>query len=491
MKNLYTTLFFVLYSISFSNAQWFLQNSGTTKTLHSIYFSTPEIGWAVGDSGTVLETTDGGYNWIHKNINELVSFFSISFVDINNGWIAGNGFNVGTGVIYKTTNGGVSWQQKTIGVSTDIYSIFFLNSNYGWAAGDFAILRTTDGGETWNSQSVFFFNSIYFIDQNLGWVVGETGQIKKTTNSGLSWVNLGIDLEDFSCVKFYNSDVGWVSGREGRVWKTTNGGINWSLQIQNLNQSFYSIDLVNENTVWLSSDSGVVYYSLNSGADWQIQQTTIDENLFSIFFINNNTGWVVGEKGRILKTINSGLPVELLSFKSSVENQSVRLNWITATEVNNAGFEVERKRNENWQVIGYVQGNGSTTEPKLYSFIDEDLLLGSYQYRLKQLDYNGTFEYSNIIEVEIDLPTGYTLSQNFPNPFNPNTKIRWGVPTNGYQSLIVYDILGNIVEKLVDEFRNAGQYEIGFSSSNLASGIYYYRLTSGEFIETRKMLLMK
>jgi hypothetical protein len=190
------------------------------------------------------------------------------------------------------------------------------------------------------------------------------------------------------------------------------------------------------------------------------------------------------------------LPVELLSFSSSVVDNDVALNWITATEMNNSGFQIERRetkneRSEEWETITFVNGNGTKTEPQTYFYKDEKLSAGKYQYRLKQIDFDGTIEYSNIVEAEILPPVKFSLEQNYPNPFNPTTKISWQSPVNSHQTLKIYDVLGNEVAILVNEYRMAGKFEAEFNASNLSSGIYYYKITVGEFVQTRKMILLK
>lgn len=187
------------------------------------------------------------------------------------------------------------------------------------------------------------------------------------------------------------------------------------------------------------------------------------------------------------------LPVELSSFTASVSlNGDVELQWITETEINNHGFEIERKTiHGQYNTIGFVKGNGTTTERKVYSFIDKNLEAGKYIYRLKQIDYNGQFEYSNEIEVDVVLVKEFALHQNYPNPFNPGTVISWQSPIDGWQTLRVYDVLGNEVATLVNEFRNAGKHSIVYDMSDLSAGTYYYQLRIGEFVQTKKMTLLK
>jgi hypothetical protein len=196
------------------------------------------------------------------------------------------------------------------------------------------------------------------------------------------------------------------------------------------------------------------------------------------------------------------VPVELTSFDAVVNNNDIHLSWTTATETNNRGFEVLRSdeiNNNGWEKIGFTPGFGTTTEPKPYSFIDEELTEGKYRYRLKQIDFDGTSSYSEIVEVEINSPFNFSLEQNFPNPFNPSTKIRYSIPSvslskveGSLVTLKVYDVLGNEVAQLVNEEKPVGDYEVEFSTTpGFTSGVYFYQLTSGSFIQTKKMLLLK
>ena len=187
------------------------------------------------------------------------------------------------------------------------------------------------------------------------------------------------------------------------------------------------------------------------------------------------------------------VPVELISFTASVLQNAVELSWLTATELNNQGFQVERKtESTSWDNIGFVNGYGTTTETQFYNFIDQNLNPGSYFYRLKQIDFDGSFEYYELTEtIEIGALQTFYLSQNFPNPFNPATIISWQVPVDGYTTLKVYDDLGKEVATLVNEEIPAGNHEVEFNASELASGVYFYRIISGDFVDTKKMILMK
>lgn len=188
------------------------------------------------------------------------------------------------------------------------------------------------------------------------------------------------------------------------------------------------------------------------------------------------------------------LPVELTSFTASTNNLSVELQWQTETEVNNYGFEIERSlkvEDEVWEKRGFVEGHGNSNSPKQYSFTDKNLIGGSrFSYRLKQIDNDGKFEYSDEIEVVL-IPTIFELAQNYPNPFNPVTIIRYQLPTSSKVTLKIYDVLGNKVITMLNEEKEAGTYEFIFDASNYSSGVYFYRIQAGSFATTKKMVLLR
>ena len=192
------------------------------------------------------------------------------------------------------------------------------------------------------------------------------------------------------------------------------------------------------------------------------------------------------------------IPVELVSFSASANDGEVSLNWTTATETNNASFEIERSLdNIDYITISNLKGNGTTTEMHTYSFTDVVSISAKMFYRLKQIDFNGSFTYSKTIEVDVNtMPGDFVLSQNYPNPFNPSTTIKYSVSKiiNNQSSIInlkVYDALGNEVATLVNEEKSPGNYEVEWNASGFASGVYFYRLKAGDFNSVKKLVLMK
>ena len=186
------------------------------------------------------------------------------------------------------------------------------------------------------------------------------------------------------------------------------------------------------------------------------------------------------------------IPVELTSFTATANENNVTLNWSTATEKNNSGFEIQKiAGNNEFVTIGFVQGHGTTTQPQSYNFVDGNLNSGSYTYRLKQFDYNGTFSYSNEVNVDVTGPVQFELAQNYPNPFNPSTTIKFSIPQSSVVTLKIYNALGQEVRTLVNGFTESGLHTVNFDASNLNSGVYFYKLDSGQFSEVKKMTLIK
>ncbi|MCA2005290.1 MAG: T9SS type A sorting domain-containing protein [Ignavibacterium sp.] len=193
----------------------------------------------------------------------------------------------------------------------------------------------------------------------------------------------------------------------------------------------------------------------------------------------------------------SVIPVELVSLTAEVSGNSVLLKWSTASETNNRGFELQRSqksevKSQNWNNVAFIEGKGTSTEIHNYEFVDKNLNPGKYSYRLKQIDFDGNYSYSNIIEAEILSPIEFKLEQNYPNPFNPGTIISWQSPVSSWQTIKLYDIMGREIETIVD-----GYYEAGFHStlfivnSSLPSGVYFYKLQAGNYSEIRKMILLR
>lgn len=201
--------------------------------------------------------------------------------------------------------------------------------------------------------------------------------------------------------------------------------------------------------------------------------------------------------GYIIEKSDPPLPIEFVSFNSNVDKRNVNLNWITSSEKNNYGFDIERSNvkgetSYDWKKISFIQGKGNSNFNSIYNFEDRNLISGKYRYRLKQTDLNGNFQYYELTnEVIIGIPDKFSLSQNYPNPFNPVTKINFDIPNDGIVKIKIYNNSGKEVKTVLNEFKNAGYYTVELSVSELSSGVYYYKIESSSFNESKKMILLK
>ncbi|MBK7378534.1 MAG: T9SS type A sorting domain-containing protein [Ignavibacteriales bacterium] len=260
--------------------------------------------------------------------------------------------------------------------------------------------------------------------------------------------------------------------------------------------------IVDNDNIYLTSDEGL-YYSNNSGTSWSLRlDSTNALELSTMPKVNSGWGFEVdyyNGTARIHKYEDTAyVPVELTSFLGSVKENKILLNWKTATELNNKAFEIQRSQmavvndQTEWVGVGFVPGFGTTTEPKSYSFIDDNLFPGKYRYRLKQIDFDGSFEYSNTIEIEVPVPIKFTLIQNYPNPFNPITKITFEIPFQTEVRITLYDITGQEIKTLTNQKYEAGFHSVVINADDLSSGVYLYRMTTlSGYTAVKKLTIIK
>jgi hypothetical protein len=276
-------------------------------------------------------------------------------------------------------------------------------------------------------------------------------------------LNAAADMNVHKTILNWNSGSGNITGYK----------IQRKTGLPGSNNSFITID---------STDSNIFIYEDNNVAAGEIYTYRICSLSPSGYFYGN-------EATAYVPLI---VPVELINFTAEVTGKDVTLNWKTATETNNMGFEIERMFSKDvWETAGFIEGHGTTSDEKSYFFKDNNLKSGSYNYRLKQIDLDGTYEYSQVVEVEINVPDEYNLSQNFPNPFNPVTTIQFNLPQNEYVTLKIFDVLGNEVATIASGEFNAGSHKIEFSADKLSSGIYLYRITAGKYTNVKKLQVLK
>lgn len=326
-----------------------------------------------------------------------------------------------------------------------------------------------------------------------------TGQ---STSSGT-----GVGVNDYATVKYNSSGIQqWAARYNG----PGNGAdIATSIAVYNSGNIFVTGRSTGLGT---NTDYAVIKYNTSGAQQW-VQRYNGAGNSFdeasvvkvdasgNLYITGGSVGNGTSYDFATIKYHDQALPVEIAYFNSFVKENNVALNWGTTWELNNSGFEIERSNVTGieageWKKVGFINGNGTTSEEKHYKFEDKKLAAGVYKYRLKQVDYNGNYEYHSLQgDVIVGAPKIFEVSQNYPNPSNPKTKIDFQIPIDGNISLSVYDIAGKEIAVLVDGFKTADFYSVEFDGSDLASGIYFYRIiakgSDGYFSKTMKMVLVK
>lgn len=474
-----------------------VSSTTTTNHLNSIFTLDGITIWAAGNNRTVIKSTDGGNSWVQKTSTAAEVINDIKFVSPLIGYfVAGS-------KIYKSNDGGESWSViKTL--SGTLYEISATDpDNIIIAASGKTIYYTIDGGSVWNSKVVGTTGnhySVYYLNSTTAYSAGSTGRIYKTADNGANWPTSGSASGTINSIWFSTSDIGWAvgfkdsSGNPGEILKTTNGGTTWNLVPNFYTVTLQSVRFSDANNGIIVGNNGVIYKTVDGGETWTTSAQVTANTLMSAALLNSSTTLVAGNTGTIIKSSNAPLPVELTSFTASVRNNVVNLNWETATEVDNYGFEIERKdKHSNWTKIGFVEGHFTSNSPKYYTFSDKPSGSSKFSYRLKQIDNDGKFEYSGIVEVDLSgmLPKDIEI-KNFPNPFNPETNINIKLPETGQTTVELYNSTG---EKIFTIYK--GKLDVGTTlslkvdGSTLPSGVYLIRVSAGKYRKTHKILLMK
>lgn len=420
-KTLFIFLVITLYNISAQ--EWKKQNSPTSEALYDVFFIDKMKGWAVGNNGVVLRTTDSGNPWIKQESGTKEMLRSVFFVDSLNGYSVGS-----NGRIIKSTDGGLSWKVISGGTNHLLSKVFFLNKDLGWIVGGASItgsiLKTTNSGLTWEKMidtTAGTFRGVYFIDDKNGWVVGagsffdnlEPHRILRTTDGGITWQNLSDRTRPGPLVDvyFFNSNCGWAAGYSpsGRgILYTNNGGLTWSdrrIQRGELAWSDYyrKLAVVDSNNLWVATED-TIYQSIDSGNNWKANSRESANFISSIYFVDKNNGWAVGVEGSI------------------------------------------------WKYNGNIVG-----------VHNEKIITTKNSY----------------------------LEDCYPNPANPSTNIRFFISKESFVRLQIYDILGQKIATIVEEYKLPGTYTVTFDGSKLSSGVYFYSIIFDSYLKTKKLILIK
>ena len=494
-------------------SQWVTVPSAPTGYLQDI-MQTGGVIYIGSSGGGVYKSFDNGISWqqFSNGLNNSQALDVHQVVKTLNGDL----FAATTGGIYKSTDDGAIWTKKSNGITIGpgaLYefceSIFEHNGNLFTGAYN-GLYISTDHGENWMLTNVSGegIQAKNFVEHN-GILFAARESINspigyKSLDGGLSWIDL-TGLSFFNTITFFSEPSKlWVGTIDG-VWLSTDDGENWTARNNGLSADPYSSSIIRVNgnliTALKFGGSGI-YMTTDDGLNWSDFGDGLPflSNIFKLLEFDNRI-FAVTSDGLWQRDI-SQVPVELSSFTASVSGNDVLLKWETASETNNKGFEIQRSdfsdQKSFWKEVGFVDGFGTSTEKHTYQFKDQNLNAGTYSYRLKQIDFNGIFEYSSIVNVSVETAEQFQLSQNYPNPFNPVTVINYQLTTrlparqvNNFVNLKVYDLLGNEVKTLVNEQKKPGRYSVKFDGSKLSSGIYYYKLTAGSYTSVKKMMLLK
>jgi photosystem II stability/assembly factor-like uncharacterized protein len=382
---------------------------------------------------------------IGGNLNKVVA------IDENNVWACGR-----AALALKTTDGGSSWNSINVGLGNSYYDISFPTADIGFITSDVGLLQTTNGGTTWQVQSTSSLDEITFLTSTMGWscgVVGSATALRSTTDGGLTWGQVfsrngtGVYEPPFFVLDSLRI---WVYGGGNKLFRTTNAGLTWDSSMTTSGQ-WGSICFVDSSTGWLSGGwSYMNSYSCfakttNGGVTWTDISFPSAGYLFSTWFASEEAGWVADNYGNIFATSDGGQ------------------NWYIQFSTHNTALES----------LGFIDG-------------DTGWAVGGGGEIVKTTDGGVTS-----VPSTSEIPVAFSLFQNYPNPFNPTTTIKFQIAHSGLVTLKVFDVLGREVATVVNQEMKPGTYEKRFDGNGLASGVYLYRLATGDFMDTKKFMLIK
>lgn len=517
MKYFFTAVLIVILTTITGFGQpeywWQLKRSGSSLGGPIDYnkFNTDVVYY--GSDNKIYKSTDRGETFVQAgtNVPGASEIKNIILDDYNPGVFLA-AIESSPDKIYKTTDDGLTW---TISLDNASFSFFGIpmtqdpshpDTIYTMSTANF--LRSTDFGETWNTIASNFgpisapCDIEVFADTSII-LIGDNGTgIFRSTDYGENWTQTFTTSGEIPTISVdhMNPGVAWAtkwsggggllkSTNYGATWTSVSGfgGINmWGVHVQPTDGNLVIAGCYSCGNTWRTKDGG---------SSWT--QISIPSSNYQIVVIDSITQFSAQGAGFYKLESDYFIPVELTSFTASLINDEVVLNWVTATELNNQGFEIQQSYDgENFKNIGFVPGFGSTSETKSYSFTVNNTPSGLHYYRLKQVDFDGTYEYSPLVEIEGPVPGEYALHQNHPNPFNPSTTISFSLPVDSDVNIKLFNMLGQEVAEIINSNFQTGNHNIEFNADGLSSGAYIYLIDAAgvngtQFSATMKMILMK
>lgn len=490
-----------IYKSTNSGQNWAASYNGINAANILSLLRTGSYLFAAVQSSGVFVSTNYGINWSERNsglADIRAQALALAPTDIGYNPVILLGTATGP---YYSTDYGVNWLIDTTGMGSKSVNSFYVYDSLILAATLNGVYkRQTDAG-IWtavnngltnpNVYSVFGVGSILYAGCYLGGVF-------RSTNLGANWSVFNTGMS--------NPIVYVLSYLAGNLYAGTSSGLyllsgnTWVLVSSGMGQPVVRSLLGSGNNIFAGTSNGV-FYSGDGGVSWTAKNDgfTFSTPLITAISLDTASYLYVGTFGRSVwrRNYQNALPVALINFTYFLNENNVTLSWTTGFEVNNLGFEIQRQTilslgSSDWNTIGFIRGVDNTTNENHYTFVDRNLTSGSYHYRLKQIDFNGNTEFHNLPNtIVIGAPIKNFLEQNYPNPSNSKTKIRFGISRPGKVKLELYDIIGRKVMTIVEKYFEAGYYEIDFGGSFLASGIYYYKMVSENYSQVRKLIFIK
>ena len=494
--------------------QWVLKQSGSSLGGPIDYNATNPNLVYYGSISTIYKSTDMGetFSVTGTSVPGSSDIKSILLDDANPGTFIVAIESSPNDKIYKTTNDGADWtltlnegQMSYFGIPitqdpsnpNDIYTM--TNTNFK---------KSTDFGSTWTTISSNFGPSSapcdieVFPDTSII-LIGDNGTgIFKSTDYGLTWsqkYSTSGEIPTIS-VDYTHPGIAWATkwSGGGGLLKSTDYGETWVAQSSFTGTNMWGVHVQpTDGDVVIAGcySCGTTWRSRNGGSTWTL--INIGSTNYQISIIDSINQFAAQGNGFYKLESDYFVPVELASFSAQLVQKDIVLNWTTASELNNQGFEIEQSfDNNNFDRIGFVPGFGSTTEAKSYSFRISDAPSGIQYYRLKQIDFDGTFTHYNPVEIDGPVVREFTLSQNHPNPFNPSTNISFSLPVESDVRITLFNMLGQQVAQILNSDFQAGSHKIEFNAKDLSTGAYIYTLEARgvngkNFASTKKMILLK
>lgn len=430
MRKIFTIVLILAGVSLYAQQYWLPVSSPTNQKLKRGMFIDSLNGYIVGDSGVILYTSNSGNNWVLQNSGTPETIDDIFFINQNTGWVIANGYFYDGTIILRTTNGGANWNYSRYEDTTVVY------------------------------------NQIYFLSPTTGFLTGYSGYILKSTNGGFNWFNTTIDtaycpmlyLFPKNDIYFINDLTGFACGGQvdiqGMIWRTTDAGLNWKTYCLSA-EPLYEVKAINQNIIFAT------------GGDFEY-------GLANVYSTNTGVDWIYDPVMNILgrgQSLGMRTPNEIW----------IPLDYIDLFAVNtDSGFNAA-----DWRVVPYPGNEGMN-----YTFFVTPTLGWSVADSGRIYKYN-----SSVIGISGNqnepVPEAFTIEQNYPNPFNPETKIGYTLNRPVVVKIEVLNLLGQTVEELYNSFQPSGYHSITWNASSFSSGIYFCRITAGNYEKSIKMLLLK